>query len=172
LAHIPVGRISAFNSLNSLLVVKGYTLIFRYKALFDITNHPTNTTGLIFCYIQSSHRKSNSSSRRRGGLFSKYIKGLEKSMVLDPAGVRNQEGLCWRKCKLLLCFVPWSWALLANPPFVLLLKNFPIFYGTRRFSTVFTRTYYWSPSWARWIQSIPPRSIPLRSISIWSSRSS
>jgi hypothetical protein len=34
---------------------------------------------------------------------------------------------------------PWSWALLEEPPIVQLLKNFPAFYGTRRFITVFTR---------------------------------
>jgi hypothetical protein len=30
----------------------------------------------------------------------------------------------------------WSWALLEKPPIVQLLKNFPAFYGTRRFITV------------------------------------
>jgi hypothetical protein len=37
---------------------------------------------------------------------------------------------------------------------VQLLKNFPAFYGTRRFITVFTRALHWSLSWARSIQSI------------------
>jgi hypothetical protein len=36
-------------------------------------------------------------------------------------------------------------------------KNFPAFYGSRRFITVFTRALHWSLSWARWIQSIPLR---------------
>jgi hypothetical protein len=36
-----------------------------------------------------------------------------------------------------------------------LLKNFPTFYGTRRFITVVTRALHWSLSWARSIQSIP-----------------
>jgi hypothetical protein len=36
----------------------------------------------------------------------------------------------------------WSWALLEKPPIVLLLKNFPEFYGTRRFITVFTRALH------------------------------
>jgi hypothetical protein len=43
----------------------------------------------------------------------------------------------------------WSWALLEKPPVVQLLKNFPAFYGTRRFITVFTRALHWSLSWAR-----------------------
>jgi hypothetical protein len=49
----------------------------------------------------------------------------------------------------------WSWALLEKLPIVQLLKNFPAFYGTRRFITVFTRALHRSLSWARWIQSIP-----------------
>jgi hypothetical protein len=47
------------------------------------------------------------------------------------------------------------------------LKNFPEFYGTRRFITVFTRALHWSLSWARSIQSIPSHPISLRSISIF-----
>jgi hypothetical protein len=42
----------------------------------------------------------------------------------------------------------WSWALLEKPPIVQLLKNFTVFYGTRRFITVFTRALHWSLSWA------------------------
>jgi hypothetical protein len=49
----------------------------------------------------------------------------------------------------------WSWALLEKPPIVQLLKNFPTFYGTRRFINVFTRALHWSLSWARSIQFIP-----------------
>jgi hypothetical protein len=49
----------------------------------------------------------------------------------------------------------WSWALLQKSPIVQLLKNFPAFYGTRRFITVFTRAFHWSLSWARSIQFIP-----------------
>jgi hypothetical protein len=36
----------------------------------------------------------------------------------------------------------WSWALLEKPPIVQLLKNFPAFYGTRRFITVFTKALH------------------------------
>jgi hypothetical protein len=50
---------------------------------------------------------------------------------------------------------PWSWALLEKLPVVHPHKNFPTFYGTRRFLTVFTRALHWSLSWARLIQSIP-----------------
>jgi hypothetical protein len=58
----------------------------------------------------------------------------------------------------------WSWALLENLSIVQLLKNFPAFYGTRRFITVFTRALHWSLFWARSIQSIPYHPISLRSI--------
>jgi hypothetical protein len=37
-------------------------------------------------------------------------------------------------------------ALLEKPPIVQLLKNFPAFYGTWRFITVFTRALHWSLS--------------------------
>jgi hypothetical protein len=36
-----------------------------------------------------------------------------------------------------------------------LLKNFPAFYGTRRFITVFTRALLWFLPWVRPIQAIP-----------------
>jgi hypothetical protein len=49
----------------------------------------------------------------------------------------------------------WSWALLEKPPIVQPIKNFPAFYGTRRFNTVLTRAIQRSLSWARSIQSIP-----------------
>jgi hypothetical protein len=47
-------------------------------------------------------------------------------------------------------------------------KNFPAFYGTQRFITVFTRALHWSLSWARSIQFIPSHPTSLRSILIWS----
>jgi hypothetical protein len=61
-----------------------------------------------------------------------------------------------------------SWALLEKLPIVQLLKNFPAFYGTRRFITVFTRALQWSLSWARSTKSTPSRPISLRSILILS----
>jgi hypothetical protein len=61
-----------------------------------------------------------------------------------------------------------SWALLEEPPIVQLLKNFPAFYGTRRFNIVFTRALHWSLSWAMSIQTTPSRPISLRSILILS----
>jgi hypothetical protein len=48
----------------------------------------------------------------------------------------------------------WTWAILEEPAFLQLLKNFPEFYGTLRFITVSTRALHWSLSWTRSIQSI------------------
>jgi hypothetical protein len=61
---------------------------------------------------------------------------------------------------------PWSRVLLEKPTVIHLLKNFPAFYGNRRFITVFTRARNSSLSWVRWIHSIPPHCISLRSILI------
>jgi hypothetical protein len=38
--------------------------------------------------------------------------------------------------KIVVIKTPWSQVLLEKPPVAQLLKNFPIFYGTRRFITV------------------------------------
>jgi hypothetical protein len=61
----------------------------------------------------------------------------------------------------------WRWALLEKLPIVQPLKNFPAFYGTRRFITALTRALHWSLSWAKSIQS-PPSHPVLRSILILS----
>jgi hypothetical protein len=45
-------------------------------------------------------------------------------------------------------------------------KNFPAFYGSRSFNTMFTRALHWSLSWAISIQSKSSRPISLRSILI------
>jgi len=45
-----------------------------------------------------------------------------------------------------------------------LVKNFPVFYRTRRFITLFTTARHWSLSWSRWIESIHSHPISQRSI--------
>jgi hypothetical protein len=40
----------------------------------------------------------------------------------------------------------------------------PAFYGTRRFSTVFTRASHWPLPWAAWIQPVPFNTVSLRCI--------
>jgi hypothetical protein len=62
----------------------------------------------------------------------------------------------------------WSRTLLEKPPIVHLLKNFPAFYGTRSFITVFARALHRSLSRARWIQPVPSHPVSLRSILILS----
>jgi hypothetical protein len=49
-------------------------------------------------------------------------------------------------------------------PVLQLLKNFPTFYGTWRFISMFTRALHWSQSWYTSIQSIPSHLNSLRSI--------
>jgi hypothetical protein len=44
---------------------------------------------------------------------------------------------------------------LGNTVVTHLVKNFPAFYGTKRFTTLLTRTCHWTVSQARGIQSIP-----------------
>jgi hypothetical protein len=61
-----------------------------------------------------------------------------------------------------------SWALLEKLPIVQPLKNFPAFYGTRRFITLFTRDLHWSLSWTRRTQSTPSHPISLSYILILS----
>jgi hypothetical protein len=43
---------------------------------------------------------------------------------------------------------PRSSALLEKPPVAQIFKNFPTYYGTRSFITVFTSALHWSLSWA------------------------
>jgi hypothetical protein len=61
--------------------------------------------------------------------------------------------------KILTKLTSRNWAQLEKP-----LKNFPAFYGTRRFNTVFTRALHWSLSWATPIESTPYHPSSLRHI--------
>jgi hypothetical protein len=45
----------------------------------------------------------------------------------------------------------------------------PVFYGTRRFRTVFTNAHHWPLSRSRWVQCTPSQPISLRSILLLSS---
>ena len=71
----------------------------------------------------------------------------------------------WRRTYVL----PWSRVLLEKLTGSQLVKEFPAFYGTRRFITAFTMPHHLSLSWARSIQSTPPHPTSLRSILILSS---
>jgi hypothetical protein len=78
--------------------------------------------------------------------------GLEKlffwyAVVLD---LKPMYSCGLKLIALVLYYITqWSWTLLEKPPVMQLLKNFPIFYGTRRFITVFTRALHWSLSSAK-----------------------
>jgi hypothetical protein len=66
----------------------------------------------------------------------------------------------WRHTVVWQITLPsWGWALLEKPPVVQLVRNFPPFYGTRRFITVFTWALRRSLSTARSNHSIPPHQI-------------
>jgi len=56
---------------------------------------------------------------------------------------------------------PWSRVLPEKLTVTQLVKKFLVFYGTRRFITVFTRARHWSLSSARWTQSTASYSISL-----------
>jgi len=80
------------------------------------------------------------------------------------------------KCASFIWFIyiyklltPWSRDLLEKLTASQLLKEFPAFFGTRRFIAAFTSARHLSLSWARSIQSIPPHSTSWRSILILSS---
>ena len=64
---------------------------------------------------------------------------------------------------------PWSRVFLEKLTVPQLVKNFPAFYGTRRFVTAFTSAHHLSLSWASLIQSMPPYPTSWRSIRILSS---
>jgi hypothetical protein len=64
---------------------------------------------------------------------------------------------------------PWGRVLLEKLTGFQIVKDFPTFYGTRRFITTFTSARHLSLSWASSIQSIPPHHTSWRSILILSS---
>jgi hypothetical protein len=74
----------------------------------------------------------------------------------NTGGVLNTEFCNFLMMQQCMSLTPCSYVLLEKPPVAQLLKNYLTFYETRRFTTVFTRTFHWSLLWARWIQFIPP----------------
>jgi hypothetical protein len=71
--------------------------------------------------------------------------------------------------KITATLTPCSRVLLEKLTGFWLVKNFPSFYGTRRFITAFTRASHLSLSWVSSIQSILPHPTSWRSILIFSS---
>jgi hypothetical protein len=62
--------------------------------------------------------------------------------------------------------ITWSRLLLYMLPVAQLLETFPTYYGSQRFIVMFTRSLHWPLSWAKWIQSIAPLPLSVRSILI------
>jgi hypothetical protein len=60
--------------------------------------------------------------------------------LLNVPGVNDGGG------EELKSLTTWSWAFLEKPPVTQLFKNFPAFYGTLRFITLFTKALHWSLS--------------------------
>ena len=78
---------------------------------------------------------------------------------------------CGLVCEFKMSYLltPWSRVHLEKLTGSQLVKNFPTFYGTRRFITAFTSAHHLSISWVSSIQSIPPHPTFWRSILILSS---
>jgi hypothetical protein len=83
----------------------------------------------------------------------------------------RSHAICWRHLVRWSDYwlTSWSPVLIKNPAVAQLLENFPTFYGTRRFITVYTGARKWPLFWARLIHSITPHPISLRFILILSS---
>jgi hypothetical protein len=75
--------------------------------------------------------------------------------------VNLAESIHFQGGNMSLIKIPWNRILFQNLEVAELLKNFPIFFGTTRFITMFTRPSHWSLSWARRIQSEWPYPVSL-----------
>jgi hypothetical protein len=89
-------------------------------------------------------------------------------MILILEHMLKVVGLC-ANIKYTNSMKTWSWVLPEKLTVVNLLNHLPMFYGTRRFITVFTGVRYWFVSLTRWIKSITLNHISLWSILILSS---
>jgi hypothetical protein len=81
---------------------------------------------------------------------------------------RQMGDLYWVRSFHLLTHLR-SWALLEKLPIVQQLKNFPAFYGTRRFITVFTRALHWFVTFSILI-TLHLEGVPYNGNFLWISR--
>jgi hypothetical protein len=83
----------------------------------------------------------------------------------------NNAGFLLRLCSVSNAYLltPWSRVLLEKLTGLQIVKNFPAFYGTRRFIAAFTSAHHLFLSWASSIHSTPPHPTSWRSILILSS---
>jgi hypothetical protein len=77
---------------------------------------------------------------------------INKGQTTEKTPLQTLERVVFHASRAVLTYLR-SWALLEKLQIVQPLKNFPAFYGTRRFTTVFTRALQWSVLWARSILS-------------------
>jgi hypothetical protein len=94
-----------------------------------------------------------------------WLTYMDKSLLLV---IHSESNACsyqiWGVTYLLN---PWSRVLLEKLTGSQLVKNFPAFYGNRKFITAFTRARHLSLPWASSIQFIPPHPTSWKSILIW-----
>ena len=70
--------------------------------------------------------------------------------------VLSRSVMFWASGVLQCVYYCWSWVLPEKLTGPQLVQKFPAFYGTRKFTTVFTRARHLSLFWARSIHSMPP----------------
>ena len=112
-----------------------------------------------------------------------YLYGISKTVTVHAHGdrrssiVKNSTVFFGYRKRIILSARPnkyfwlalWSRVLLENFTGSKLVKKFPAFYGTRRFSTSFASARHLSQSWSNSIQSITPHPTSWRSFIILSS---
>jgi hypothetical protein len=158
--------------------LRKFCQICLFRELDHLVSTSFDFATVIFLQCEVVSLASNTQSGGPGLCI--YVPQWQGGPVIPPGTgfpfrrVLRLAGLRWRYSNLpprgiyllLNQLTSWSWALLEKPTVVQLLKNPPIFYGTRKFITVFTRALHWSLSCARSIQSTPSYPISLRSILI------
>jgi hypothetical protein len=133
-----------------------------------ISNFMTSVLRLPSCYMRrgrhSERARHGFSKRSAWRLINCTASGPAASTPLMPKpGTGDNTELFTHE------LTPWSWVLTEKPQVVQLLKNFPTFFGTWRFITVFTRVRHRSVSQAWLIQSVPFHPTSSRHILILSS---
>jgi hypothetical protein len=122
------------------------------------------SVGVKISYVHSHQNKLDSSREAWASVLLFLSFGKRCGNVCFVYSIRRYVELSGRKRNVLpskMTSTPsskcvWRWALLEGSSVVQPLKDFPAFYRTRRFITVFTRVLYWLLSCVRSIQLIPP----------------
>jgi hypothetical protein len=117
----------------------------------------SSSQGLYLNIRQHKHRKRHIHTIKhpcpQGGIRTRShgLRAIEGCSCFRSLGYRDRLLICIYHTQIIdkwdSLTHSWSWALLEKPPIVQLLKDFPAFYESRRFITVFTRAFHWSLSW-------------------------